>query len=321
MFDSNAYNVNAYSPDPSAFVTDKKIFLGAVLFEDPSLSGNGMRSCRSCHQPEKAFSDGLIKNTNISSRQTLTRDTPTLINAALQPFQFYDLRVRTLEDQSHAVVESAEEMHGSMKLSVQQLWENKKYRLLFSEAFPKPNRTGIDTFEVMNAIGSYIRSLVFLNSPFDDFMRGKPSAMSADAIQGFNLFMGKAKCATCHYLPLFNGSFPPRYMKMETEVIGVPGSLDKKGIDEDLGRYAIVKAESLKHSFKIPTLRNISHTAPYMHNGVFSSLEQVVDFYNKGGGAGLGLKLDNQTLPMDSLGLTKNEQQDLIAFMKSLDSK
>jgi cytochrome c peroxidase len=321
LFDSNAFNVNAFSQDPSAFITAKKIHLGAELFQDPSLSGNGVRSCRSCHQPEKAFTDGLIKNTTIDSRHALARNTPTLINAALQPSQFYDLRVRTLEDQSRAVVQSEEEMHGSMNLSVQKLWQNEKYRRLFSEAFPKPDRMGIDTFEVMNAIGSYVRSLVFLNSRFDEFMRGKSSALTAEELKGFNLFMGKARCGTCHYMPLFNGSFPPRYMKIETEVIGVPGSLVKNEIDKDPGRYGIIKAESLKHAFKIPTVRNISRTAPYMHNGVFSTLDQVVNFYNKGGGAGLGLNLNNQTLPTDSLRLSKNEQQDLIAFMKSLDSK
>ncbi len=321
LFDSNAYNVNAYVPDLNDFISDEKVALGKMLFSDPSLSGTGTRSCRSCHQPEKAFTDGLVKNTTIDNNDRIKRNTPTLINAALQPSQFFDLRVRTLEDQSLNVVQNKAEMHGSMQLSVNRLWQDSVYRRLFSKAFPKKDRNGIDTLEVMNAIGSYVRSLVMLNSRFDEYMRGNSNAMNAGEINGFNLFMGKAKCATCHYMPLFNGTFPPRYMKTEAEVIGVPATATGKEIDSDLGRYAIVKVESLKHAFKTPTVRNAARTAPYMHNGVFTTLEQVIDFYNKGGGVGLGMKIDNQTLPFDKLDLSRKEQSDIIAFIKALDSR
>jgi cytochrome c peroxidase len=321
LFDTNAFNVNAYSPDQSSFVTNEKIALGEKLFSDPILSGHNMRSCRSCHQPDKAFTDGLIKNTIISSDKMLARNTPTLINAALQAAQFYDMRVNTLEDQSHDVVQSTVEMRGSIKASVQKLWNDSTYRRMFSTAFPEKNRNSIDTLEIMNAIGSYVRSLTLLNSRFDEYMRGNKTALSADEINGFNLFMGKAKCATCHYMPLFNGTFPPRYMKTEAEVIGVPQTTSGKEIDSDPGRYNIVKIESLKHAFKTPTVRNAARTSPYMHNGVFITLQQVMDFYNRGGGNGLGLKVDNQTLPFDKLDLTPKEGDDIIAFIKSLDSR
>ena len=290
-------------------------------FPIPILSGTGKRSCRSCHQPELAFTDGLVKNTIIDQKVLLERNTPTLINAALQPALFYDLRVNSLEDQSLTVVQSSREMHGSMILSVQRLWKDKIYRQQFLDAFPYEDKNSIDTFEVMNAIGSYIRSLVFLNSRFDEYMRGNHSAMNRDEINGFNLFMGKAKCATCHFMPLFSGAFPPRFIKMEMEVIGVPGKRGENKIDPDEGRYGIVKVESQRHAFKIPTVRNASLTAPYMHNGVFSTLDQVIGFYNKGGGAGLGIHLGNQTLPTDTLGLTTKETGDIIAFIKTLDSK
>jgi cytochrome c peroxidase len=321
LFDTNAFNVNAYAPDQSSFVTAEKIALGKVLFSDPVLSGTGTRSCQSCHQPEKAFTDGLIKNTVIGNNALLKRNTPTLINSALQPSLFYDLRLNRLEDQSLAVVQSIEEMHGSMQASVKSLWANKRYQLMFSAAFPKKDRTGIDTLEVMNAIGSYVRSLVLLNSRFDEYMRGNKKAMNTEEVNGFNLFMGKAKCATCHYMPLFNGTFPPRYMKIESEVIGVPQSLTKNEIDSDMGRFNIIKNESFGHAFKTPTIRNAARTAPYMHNGVFTTLQQVIDFYNKGGGAGLGIKPDNLTLPFDQLKLTEKERNDIIAFIKSLDSR
>jgi cytochrome c peroxidase len=174
---------------------------------------------------------------------------------------------------------------------------------------------------VMNAIGSYVRSLTRLNSRFDEFMRGNKSAMDTEEIHGFNLFMGKGKCATCHFMPLFNGNFPPGYTTLEMEVIGVPSAAGKKEIDPDLGRYGIVQLGFLKHAFKTPTLRNAARTSPYMHNGVFASLDQVVDFYDQGGGKGLGLKMDNQTLPFDKLDLDGQEKKDIIAFMKTLDSR
>lgn len=320
LFDSNAFNVNAYSPDPSSFVTDKKIALGKTLFSDPILSGSGTRSCQSCHQPEKAFTDGLVKNTVIDKLQSLQRNTPTLLNAALQPSQFYDLRVNTLEDQSHNVVQNDKEMHGDLNVSVKKLWNAPLYRTLFSAAFPNNDRTGIDTLEVMNAIGSYVRSLTLLNSRFDEYMRGNKTVMSNNEVNGFNLFMGKAKCATCHYMPLFNGTFPPRYIKSESEVIGVPRSLANDSIDSDIGRFDVMQIAAYRHAFKTPALRNAARTAPYMHNGVYSTLDQVLDFYNAGGGVGLGLKIDNQTLPFDKLNLTVKEREDVIAFIRSLDS-
>jgi len=321
LFDTNAFNVNAYAPDHSSFISDEKIALGKILFSDPILSGTGKRSCRSCHQPGRVFTDGLAKNTIINQNELLDRNTPTLVNAALQPALFYDLRVNTLEDQSVNVVQSSKEMHGSMVMSVKRLWLDEKYRKKFLTAFPYEDKTRIDTFEVMNAIGSYVRSLVFLNSRFDEYMRGDRSKMNADEINGFNLFMGKAKCATCHYMPLFNGSFPPRFVKIDAEVIGVPKSTKENIIDPDMGRYAVVKVESFKHAFKTSTVRNAALTAPYMHNGVFNTLEEVMDFYNKGGGAGLGMKIRNQTLPFDSLSLSRKEQDDIISFIKSLNSQ
>ena len=321
LFDTNAFNVNAYTPDHSSFISDDKVALGKILFSDPVLSGTGKRSCQSCHQPGKAFTDGLIKNTIIGQNELLERNTPTLINAALQPALFYDLRVNTLEDQSVNVVQSSKEMHGSMVMSVKHLWQDQKYRQMFLTAFPYEDKTRIDTFEVMNAIGSYIRSLVFLNSRFDEYMRGDRSKMNADEINGFNLFMGKAKCATCHYMPLFNGTFPPRFARIEAEVIGVPKSMKENIIDPDMGRFAILKVESFKHAFKTSTVRNTALTAPYMHNGVFNTLEQVMDFYNKGGGTGLGIKMENQTLPFDSLSLSRKEQEDIVSFIRSLNSQ
>jgi len=322
LFDKDAYNSNAYVPgDSSTYTTSKKIALGNALFADPILSGNGKRSCQSCHNPAMAFTDGLVKNTIIDGNKPIRRNTPTLINAALQASQFYDLRAATLEDQALSVVQNKDEMHGSMKNAAIRLWQNETYRKMFADAFPQKDRKDIDTLEVMNAIGSYVRSLTALNSRFDEYMRGNKSAMNAGEISGFNIFMGKARCGTCHYMPLFNGSFPPRYTLIESEVIGVPKTVNGKVIDDDMGRYDILKTDAFKHAFKITTVRNAARTAPYMHNGVFKTLDEVMDFYNKGGGTGQGYKVDNQTLATDELHLSKKETDEVIAFIKSLDSK
>jgi cytochrome c peroxidase len=319
LFEKDAFNANAYGTDLDA-VTDTKIALGKRLFIDPLLSGNGARSCATCHQPERGFTDGLVKNTIISGKVPLRRNTPTLLNAALQPAQFYDMRVNTLEEQVVDVMNNKDEMHGSISKTLNRLVRDNTYRQLFWAAYPNKDSTGIDTLELTNAIASYIRSLTLLNSRFDSYMRGDKAAMNQSEVNGFNLFMGKAKCATCHYMPLFNGTLPPKYLKTESEVIGVPRSKTGKLPDPDPGQFSIIQIASYKHAFKTPTLRNIARTAPYMHNGVFTSLKEVVDFYNKGGGAGEGVKLTNQTLSSEPLHLTVKERSELIAFMKSLDS-
>ncbi|TZF84669.1 cytochrome C peroxidase [Pedobacter sp. BS3] len=321
LFDENAFNANAYLPEPDHVATAKKIALGKKLFYDPILSGSQTRSCSSCHQPEKAFTDGLVKNADITGKGTISRNTPTLINAALQPAQFYDLRAIALEDQVADVIANKDEMHGSMLVSAKRLWNDKTYRALFAEAFPQKEREAIDTMEIMNAVSSYVRSLTFLNSRFDEYMRGNKAALNKEEVNGFNLFMGKAKCATCHYMPLFNGALPPKYMRIETEVIGVPLTSDAKAIDSDMGSYVVIPVESNEHAFKTTTVRNAARTAPYMHNGVFKTLEEVVDFYDKGGGVGAGLKISNQTLDSEPLRLTRKEKRELVAFIKSLDSK
>ena len=316
FFDNNAFNVNYYSSDVGEQPSQLKIDLGKSLFYDPILSTKDGRSCGSCHRPEKAFTDGLTKSTSLTGRPIL-RNTPTLLNAAFQNFQFYDMRSATLEAQAQAVVENQEEMHGSLSESVKRLSKHVEYKALFHEAF---GTDSITTAQLQYAIASYVRSLVSLNSPFDRYMRGDSSQLTKNQVDGFNLFMGKAQCGICHFMPLFNGTVPPTFADTESEVIGVPSKVEWSNatIDSDPGRYAIFEMEQLRHAFKTPTVRNASVTAPYMHNGVYRSLEEVIKFYNKGGGAGIGIDLPNQTLPSDSLGLTETEQKNVIEFIHAL---
>lgn len=317
LFAPNIFDANYYTADYQAHSNPNKVKLGKRLFYDPVLSGTGIRSCGSCHQPAKALTDGLVKSESIDGKRLIRRNTPTLLNAALQPFLFYDNRVAYLEDQATAVINNKDEMHGSLPHAIGRLKTDSSYVALFKQAFPKA-ANAVTEYNLRNALGSYIRSLVSLNAPFDRYMRGDKSRLSAAQVNGFNVFMGKAKCATCHFTPLFNGTVPPDFRTIETEVIGVPAVAGKKGIDNDKGKYELRKLDLYKYAFRTPTVRNIALTAPYMHNGAFKTLQQVVDFYNDGGGLGAGADLPNLTLPFDKLNLTDKEKRDIVAFLQSL---
>ncbi len=319
FFSTDALNINFYSPPEEYWVTPERVELGKMLFSDPILSGNNTRSCATCHQPAKAFTDGLQKPFALDNKTLLTRNTPTLYNSGYQTTQFYDSRSDILENQLTEVVHNQEEMKGSLKQSVVDLKKSIAYSRLFNAAYPA-EKDPLNTYTIANAIASYVRSLQSLNSRFDEYVRGDETKLTKAEKKGFNLFAGKAKCATCHFIPLFNGVVPPFYANTESEVIGVPKTKSKNPaeLDDDLGKYLFIQSDIYKHSFKTPTLRNIELTAPYMHNGVFNTLEEVMEFYNNGGGKGLHIAPKYQTLPFDKLDLSKKEIKDIISFMKTL---
>ncbi len=314
LFSENIFNPAYFSPNVNA----QKIALGQKLFSDPVLSQNGTRSCASCHIPSKAFADGLPQSYAMNGTDLLARNTPSLWNVGWQTKQFYDSRVTKLEKQSLDVIHNAQEMGGNLILSVEKIKANEAYAALFKDAYSGV----ISEATVVHAISSYIRSLQSFDSRFDRYLRGNHSTLTASEINGFNLFAGKAKCATCHFAPLFNGLVAPKYTETESEIIGVPKNKSVPSvIDPDLGKYNHTQLEIHRYSFKTPGLRNVALTAPYMHNGVFSTLEEVLDFYNNGGGAGQGMDLPSQTLAADSLHLTKQEQTEIILFLKALTSE
>lgn len=319
LFDEDAFNVNFYSPPPEYWATPERVKLGKQLFSDPILSGPHTRSCASCHKPELAFTDGLAKPFALDGITLLPRNTPTLWNSGYQTKQFMDSRSDILENQLGEVVHNLQEMEGSLKASVTELKSIPEYKAQFEKAYPA-EKDPVNPFTIANAISSYVRSLRSLNSRFDQYVRGNQAAMSAEEKNGFNLFAGKAKCATCHFIPLFNGVVPPFFAETESEVVGVPATKDKKNpvLDNDEGKFNFTKSVIHKHSFKTPTLRNIELTGPYMHNGVYTTLDEVMEFYNNGGGKGLHIAPSNQTLPFDKLSLTKKEMSDIVAFMRSL---
>lgn len=320
LFESAAYDPYAFAPSYAGHPNADRVELGRILFFDPILSGNGRRACASCHRPELAFTDGEAKSMAFDFQGRVARNAPTLINAGLQAGSFYDRRVTYLEDQATQVLSNPEEMHGSLADAVKRLRESHEYRERFARAFGIKGEEGVNEQNIRVALASYVRSLTSFNSPFDRYMRGETEALALPAKRGFNLFMGKGKCGTCHFLPLFNGTVPPTFVETETEIIGVPERFDTVGakLDGDVGRFAVHGIELHRFAFKTPTLRNIELTAPYMHNGAFATLDEVIEFYDHGGGGGLGIDLPTQTLPTDRLNFTVEEEGDLIAFMKSL---
>jgi cytochrome c peroxidase len=321
LFDANAFNPDFYTGNRQWFSNPAKVALGRQLFFDPVLSGGGGRSCASCHQPNRAFTDGLALSATLSGG-TVRRNTPTILNAGLQAGQFYDLRAPTLENQAVDVVGNRDEMHGSLDAAASRLAQQPRYTAQFRRAFPEAVAAGgplVNPVRIQNAVAAYERSLVRLNSPFDRYVRGEKGAvLDAAAVRGFNLYASRARCATCHFLPLTNGTAPPTFQDSEAEVLGVPERPGSHRLDPDEGRYVHTKLAPLRHAFKTPTLRNVALTAPYMHNGQYRTLDEVLDFYNQGGGLGIGVAVDNQTLPADKLHLTPQDVADLKAFLVAL---
>jgi cytochrome c peroxidase len=321
LFDKDMFNVNHFVNSSEAMPTKEKTQLGKALFSDAIVSGSS-RTCKSCHNPALAFTDGLDKSIAITKGQFLKRNAPTLLYAGLQNAQFYDMRFQTLENQAMDVISNKDEMHGSVEDAALRLQQHPEYYGKFKKAFPTMEAE-IKPRYVMMALASYVRSLAPFDSRFDAYMRGDKTKLNEEEVEGFNLFMGKAKCATCHFMPLFNGTAGPVFANTEGEVIGVLENPTAKTpvLDSDEGRYSWIKMDQLMFAFKTPTLRNIAVTAPYMHNGAYKTLEQVMDLYNNGGAAGMGIKLENQTLASDSLHLTKVEIKKVISFLNTLNDK
>ncbi|MEO1260296.1 MAG: cytochrome c peroxidase [Bacteroidota bacterium] len=303
---------------------EKRIELGKVLFFDPVLSSNLQRSCASCHQPEKAFTDGKKKSIATDFAGDVGRNSPTLVNSVYADKFFWDIREPRLDRQMLHVVKSDKEFATDYVDIIKKLNQSSAYKGQFAEAYPEHPQYQISTYTISDALSAYVASLNSFDSPFDQYVRGETGVIDPAVKRGFNLFMGKAACGTCHFAPVFNGTVPPLYDESESEVLGIPTTTDtlNPAQDPDLGRWSSGQPRDVtdfyKTSFKTVTVRNAALTAPYMHNGVHETLEQVVDFYNRGGGAGMGMDVPHQTLPFDNLSLTAAEQADLVAFMKAL---
>ncbi|WP_417355539.1 cytochrome-c peroxidase [Flavobacterium sp.] len=294
--------------------------LGKTLFYDPVVSNEGKLSCASCHNPDKGFTDGVPKSLSNIQGKTVLRNAPTLLNAVYADRYFYDLRAFSLEQQAEHVIFNHDEFNTAYSDILNKLTADKAYADKFKTVFGK-NAVTRENFS--KALVSYVMSLQSFSSPFDKYIRGEQADIPAEVKRGFNLFAGKANCATCHFMPTFSGLVPPFYNENESEILGVLDDPKKTSrLDMDMGRndnkIQSEQAWIYERSFKTTTVRNIEVTGPYFHNGAYSTLEEVIDFYDNGGGEGVGLGVSNQTLSPDALNLTDEEKSDLIAFLKSL---
>lgn len=323
IFDNHFLDPAKYMQLAEQLNTPQLVSLGKTLFFDPILSKTNERSCASCHSPKKAFTDGIAKSIAMGQDGTVERNAPTLINAVYSDRYFADMRADALEEQVEHVIVNKKEFATEIFEITSKLSQSEEYVAMFRNAFQLIPGNKITKQTISYAIAAYVASLRGFNSPFDQYIRNETANIAPSVQRGFNLFMGKASCGTCHFAPVFNGTVPPLYNESESEVLGVPENpyIKKPVLDGDQGRGKARLKEQVyfyQYSFKTPTVRNAALTAPYMHNGAYRTLEDLMDFYNKGGGQGIGIKLEHQTLPFDKLNLTKQEIMDIIAFMNAL---
>jgi cytochrome c peroxidase len=253
--------------------TPEQIDLGRYLFFDPVLSGDGTISCAACHRPDRGFSDGRPRSIGIHGADA-GRAAPSLWNVAFLQRFFWDARAGSLEAQAPGSLYSPREMGNDPVRLLAALNGNAVYRRLFGTAFPGRAAAPINAEQVYVALAAFQTSLVSLNSRYDRYVHGYDKALNDREIQGLNVFRSfVARCSECHTPPLFTNE--------QVAVIGVP---EPPGRTFDVGAEKTLDSPRLKGGFKVPTLRNIARTSPYMHSGTFTELRDAVEFYNKGRG-------------------------------------
>jgi cytochrome c peroxidase len=289
-------------PDDNPY-TAEKAELGKLLFFDKRLSSDGTIACASCHDPARAFGDGAANSLGILGQRG-GRSAPTVINRAYSTLQFWDGRAATLEDQAKGPIANPIEMTIDKETdlahnnAVKRLQGVPGYVARFQKVFGTADFT-LD--HVVQAIATFERTVLSGNSPYDRFQDGDQTALSPAQKRGMEVFFKKAACDSCHLgFNFTDGSY---------ENIGI--GMDRP--NPDLGRYLVTRREEEKGAFKTPTLREIIHTAPYMHDGSLKTLEEVVEHYDKG-----GIKNPYLNQRIKLLHLTAQEKKDLVEFLKAL---
>ncbi len=276
-------------------LTVKRVELGKMLFYDKALSRDSSVSCASCHLQSNAFSDIVSISDGIEGRKGM-RNSPALFNLGYHPYFFYDGGVPTLELQVLAPVQDVNEMDHDFLQAVERLAENPKYQEMGQIAYGR----SFDAFVLTRAIGAFERTMVSGNSAFDKYTNGNSSALNESAKRGLDLFNSeRLSCSGCH--SGFN--FTDYTFKNNGLYIQYP----------DSGRMRVTALPDDRDKFKVPSLRNIALTAPYMHDGSFASLPEVIEHYNSGGAA--NPHKDERIQP---LLLTSQEKSDLLEFLYSL---
>ncbi len=325
IFDKRLYRAQ-HASGVFAGVEDEKVIaqiksIGRLLFYDPILSGNNQRSCASCHNPTSFFTDTTRASAIAFDRiHNLSRNSPSLLNVMHNHLLMLDGKHLSLSDQAKAVLKSKEELSSTEKQILEKVLSVDEYKNALQRFVTyTPYNTRISLDHIISAITLYYSDFSYAQAPFDHAMNNQ-GTLSPRAITGFNLFMSKAQCGTCHFVPQFNGVKPP-FVGSEFEVIGVPADTNFVRLSADSGRYLVHPAYEMKNAFRTGTIRNADRTKPYMHNGVFWTLDQVMSFYNAGGGQGRKLHVENQTLSADSLKLKDSEIRDLLQFISSLNEE
>jgi cytochrome c peroxidase len=278
-------------------LTDARVRLGRRLFFDPVLSADGTLACASCHQPEHGFASPEGRPHGVRG-QRLARRAPSLFNRAYGATFFWDGRSASLEEQALQPIANPTELGSSAEEAVRRLREHKEYRAQFEAAFPD----GVTAANLARALAGFERVLLRGDSTVDRFRRrGEHAALTTEQRHGLWLYESKGGCWRCHSGPNFTDE--------QYHNTGV--SWDKH--IPDLGRYAVTKQDADRGKFKTPTLRGVALTAPYMHDGSIATLEAVVAFYSKGGGAN-----PHRDPALAPLNLSKDEVRDLVAFLKAL---
>jgi cytochrome c peroxidase len=320
-----------------ATLTPATVALGQKLFFEPRLSGDGTVACATCHDPDRAFTDGRPVSVGIHGRVG-QRNAPTVLNALYNKHQFWDGRVSTLEQQAALPITNPFEM-GSASIgdAVSRIASDKDYQTQFAQALGR----GVNEQDILSAIAAYERALTSFDSPFDHFMAGEANAISDSAKRGWELFNTKARCHLCHALTdnqrdttlfidndfhnigvgILRHRVAPLAQQAERELEqGHLAAIDTAAITSEmsvLGRFLVTRKQSDIASFKTPGLRNVVVTAPYFHDGSMQTLWDVMDHYNKGNGI-TDPWLDKDMQP---LALSESEIDDVVAFLASLTSQ
>lgn len=274
----------------------EKIALGRQLFFDGRLSRTGKVSCATCHDPEKGFGNGERFAAGVEGRKG-TRNAPSLFNVAYNQSQFWDGRAGTLEEQALVPIQHPDEMDMPLDKLVARLRGVADYRRQFEAVFGG----GITAERIAKAIAAFERTIVSGDTPFDRFLQGDNSALSPAARRGMKLFFGQARCSVCHK--------GPHLTDHQFHNVGA--------IDPDLpdaGRQTVSGKDADTGAFKTPTLREVAHTAPYMHNGQFKTLEDVVEHYNFGGVT--DEENTHRDPQLEVLYLGEDQVADLVSFLR-----
>ncbi len=275
--------------------------LGEKLFSDPILSLDSTISCASCHIPEFAFCDTALFSRGVGG--TLgRRNSPGITNMSARDLFFYDGRAATLEQQVLMPIQDTLEMHATLPMVTERLRRNKFYNDAFKATYGVP----VNAENLAAALAAFVRTLETSDTPFDRWMGQSPNPMSEAAVRGREVFMVKGKCFDCHFSPDFTGN--------EFRNVGL--YTGRRNL-ADRGRFDITHDSTDLGKFKVPGLRNVALTAPYMHNGMFNTLEEVIEFYDQPNQTVPG-GFNRDTLLNEPLNLTLEEKADLKVFLEAL---